>query len=296
MEYGPGDYGKRSEADFVAEMLAAKRKAIFLWPLQPDANHTCEGNVGAAILSFITAGIDMSSDDVWIVIARYSLPHGAACKDCVFGPKNSLAAAVREAQRFQAHFRVPPACLAALQTACPDSRTCDACQVSAGLAAGCSPAEVRDYCSRPRSKTDDRDSPAADRRFSWWFHADEKKANVTAALALLSDAGGAQVATSWLVYCNDTVDSHTGRFAFGDAPACALKARTPWTPLLAPALGKMGVRMERCLGHVDDAHTLRKFLERGEANLDDLVALVRAHGRGPGRVPHPQNSSAPAIY
>ena len=36
---------------------------------------------------------------------------------------------------------------------------------------------------------------ATKRRFAWWFHADEKKSNVAAALKLLSDAGGARVAT-----------------------------------------------------------------------------------------------------
>ena len=102
MEYGPGDYGKRFEEDYVNAMLAAKKKAIFLWPLQPAANQTCEGNVGDAIRSFVAGGADMASDDVWIVIARYGLPHGAACKDCVFGAKNSLVAAVRAAQRLQA--------------------------------------------------------------------------------------------------------------------------------------------------------------------------------------------------
>ncbi len=99
MEYGPGENGKRTEEDFVREMLAAKKKAIFLWPLQPSGNQTCEGNVGDAIRSFVARGMDMANDDVWIVIARYSLPK--PCTDCVYGETNSLLAAVREALRLQ---------------------------------------------------------------------------------------------------------------------------------------------------------------------------------------------------
>lgn len=119
---------------------------------------------------------------------------------------------------------------------------------------------------------------AADRRFAWWYHADEKSTNVMAALDLLRDAGGAQVASSWLVYCGDTIDPETGRFSFGNASACALEPPTPNTTLLAPALHAMGVEVERCVGHVDDAATLRKFLRNGDEALSDLVALVRAHG------------------
>jgi hyaluronoglucosaminidase len=117
------------------------------------------------------------------------------------------------------------------------------------------------------------------RNFAWWYHADGKGTNVSEALALLASAGGAEVASSFLVYCNDTVDPRSGRFVFGTTPACALRSPGPAGPvLLAPALRAMGVRMERCLGHVDDAQTLRRFLAFGDENLADLVALVRAHG------------------
>jgi hypothetical protein len=116
-----------------------------------------------------------------------------------------------------------------------------------------------------------------ERRFAWWYHAAVPNPNVTAALNLLRASGGAQVASSWLVYCNDTIDPQTGRFTFGSAPACALSPPTPNTTLLAPALRAMGVQMERCLGHVDDALTLRRFLLRGDENLAELAALVHEH-------------------
>ena len=52
-------------------------------------------------------------------------------------------------------------CLLALRAACPNSPAdhgtdgsgCDACRVGAGLAAGCSQAEVRSYCARERPST-----------------------------------------------------------------------------------------------------------------------------------------------
>jgi hypothetical protein len=131
MEYSPNDYGLRTEQTFVKEVLAAGRKAIFLWPVSPN-NRSLETNVFDAVSSFAQAcgnhtaptspcgpvkdptghgcacGMDMASDDVWIVIARYGLPQGVACgadSACVFGATNSMAAAVTEALRLQAAMR-----------------------------------------------------------------------------------------------------------------------------------------------------------------------------------------------
>ncbi len=124
MEYNPNDYGKRSEQIFVKEILAAGKKAIFLWPLTPN-NVSVETNVFDAISSFAQScsnhtpptapcgpgygcacGMDMASDNVWIVIARYGLPHGAACggadnSECVFGRSNSMVAATNQALRLR---------------------------------------------------------------------------------------------------------------------------------------------------------------------------------------------------
>jgi hypothetical protein len=128
MEYSPSGYGLRTEQTFVKEVLAAGHKAIFLWPVSLN-NRSLETNIFDAVSSFTQAcgnhtpptspcgpakdptghgcacGMNMASDDVWIVIARYGLPHGAACgpdSACVFGATNSMAAAVTEALRLQA--------------------------------------------------------------------------------------------------------------------------------------------------------------------------------------------------
>jgi hypothetical protein len=127
MEYSPDSYGLRSEQAFVEEVLSAGRRAIFLWPLALN-NRSLEVNVFDALSSFAqqcgnhtpptspcgprkdptghgcACGMDMGSDDVWVVIARYGLPHGAACgtdSACVFGSSNSMAAAVKQALRLQ---------------------------------------------------------------------------------------------------------------------------------------------------------------------------------------------------
>lgn len=121
MEYSPDDYGERTEQEFVKEMLAAEKKAIFLWPITPN-NVSVATNVFDAISSFAQSctnhtpptapcgppgcacGMNMASDDVWVVIARYGLPHGPACgadSECVFAPTNSMVAAVQEALRLR---------------------------------------------------------------------------------------------------------------------------------------------------------------------------------------------------
>ena len=51
MEYQPQDYGLRTEQTFVKEVLAAKKKAIFLWPLQAS-NRSHETDIFDAISSF----------------------------------------------------------------------------------------------------------------------------------------------------------------------------------------------------------------------------------------------------
>lgn len=121
MEYSPNGYGLRTEQTFVKDMLAAGKKAIFLWPIAP--NHvSVETNVFDAISSFAQScsnhtpptapcgppgcacGMDMASDDVWIVIARYGMPHGMACgsnSECIFGRSNSMVAATNEALRLR---------------------------------------------------------------------------------------------------------------------------------------------------------------------------------------------------
>eukprot|EP01052_Picozoa_sp_SAG31_P010001 SAG31_NODE_536_length_14340_cov_9.449196_2_plen_315_part_00 len=128
MEYSPNDYGLRSEQTFVQELLAAGHKAIFLWPLALN-NRSLERNIFDAITSFAQAcgnhtaptspcgpkkdptghgcacGMEMRSDNVWVVIARYGLPHGTKCgtdSACIFGPTNSMAAAVKQALQLQA--------------------------------------------------------------------------------------------------------------------------------------------------------------------------------------------------
>jgi hypothetical protein len=108
----------------------------------------------------------------------------------------------------------------------------------------------------------------ADRRFAWWYHAADKRTNVTAALELLE--ANPRAATSFLAYCNDTV-APSGRFAFGTTPACEPDGQ------LTAGLKKLGVGMERCLGHVDDAATLRALLANADEALADLVALVQAN-------------------
>ena len=54
MEYSPSDYGSRTEQTFVKEVLAAGRKAIFLWPVSPN-NRSLETNVFDAVSSFAQA-------------------------------------------------------------------------------------------------------------------------------------------------------------------------------------------------------------------------------------------------
>ena len=110
------------------------------------------------------------------------------------------------------------------------------------------------------------DRPTPSRSFSWWYHAASTSTNVTAALALLRSAGGRAVASSWLVYCGDTVAN--GTLAFGSPPACAT---------LGPALAAMGVAYERVVGHVDDLADFRALLA-SESAPGAFAGLVRAHG------------------
>eukprot|EP00658_Telonema_sp_P-2_P062308 TRINITY_DN50974_c0_g1_i3.p1 TRINITY_DN50974_c0_g1~~TRINITY_DN50974_c0_g1_i3.p1 ORF type:complete len:199 (+),score=42.61 TRINITY_DN50974_c0_g1_i3:182-778(+) len=100
MEFNPGDFGKRNEKDFVADVLAAGKKPFFL--LSPGADgHTQEQDVSDALESYIATGVDMASEDTYVVIARYGSatpqPCPASNPGCVYGAHNSVAAALRVA-------------------------------------------------------------------------------------------------------------------------------------------------------------------------------------------------------
>ena len=104
MEFSPGDYGKRNEKDFVVDILAAKKRPFFLFSPGADGRSQ-EDNVANALSYFNATGVPLHSDDVYVVIARYGSATPQPCPvsnpGCVYGDRNSVAAALRVALAFR---------------------------------------------------------------------------------------------------------------------------------------------------------------------------------------------------
>ena len=104
MEFNPGEYGKRNEMDFVVDVLAARKRPFFLFSPVTDGR-TQEDDVAQALSYYRAAGVPLHSDDVYVVIARYGSATPQPCPtsnpSCVYGDRNSVAAALRAALAFR---------------------------------------------------------------------------------------------------------------------------------------------------------------------------------------------------
>lgn len=94
--------------------------------------------------------------------------------------------------------------------------------------------------------------------------------NVTQVLELLRNEGGADVATSIMLYCGLTINT--------DGTLNSSQFPSPGCKLMIPALAEMGIRAEVVVGAARNISPVRKFIRSlKNESISALVAHVAAH-------------------
>lgn len=94
----------------------------------------------------------------------------------------------------------------------------------------------------------------------------KKAAAVNSTVALLKSAGGAKVATSLMLYCQDGIEAD-GSFKEGQNTGC---------DSMTPQLQAMGVGVERIVGSPSIAN-LRAAFKSPDGSIAAMVALAKKH-------------------
>jgi hypothetical protein len=97
MEFNPDDFGKRSEVDFIRNVLAAGKSAFFLLPFRNVAGNPSERQISGFINWLKGQGVNMGDGRIRFVLARYDQPHLP-----IAGSSNSIDSALKAAQRLKA--------------------------------------------------------------------------------------------------------------------------------------------------------------------------------------------------
>lgn len=96
MEFNPHDFGKRSEVDFIHNVLAAGKTAFFLLPFQNVAGNPTERQISGFINWLKSNGVNMSENRIRFVLARYDKPFLP-----ITGASNSIDSALKAAQKLK---------------------------------------------------------------------------------------------------------------------------------------------------------------------------------------------------
>lgn len=96
MEFNPDDFGKRSEVDFIHNVLAAGKSPIFLLPFRNRAGDPTEKQISQFINYLKGSKVSMSDNRIKFVIARYDKPYIP-----ISGATNSIDAALKAAEKLK---------------------------------------------------------------------------------------------------------------------------------------------------------------------------------------------------
>lgn len=96
MEFNPNDFGKRNEVDYINNVLAAGKVAMFLLPFINKAGYPTEKQITDFIQYLKSHNVNMSSNRILFVLARYDQPLLP-----ITGSTNSILSALHAAQRLK---------------------------------------------------------------------------------------------------------------------------------------------------------------------------------------------------
>lgn len=95
MEFNPDDFGKRSEVDFIHNVLAAGKTVFFLLPFRHVAGNPTEKQI-TSFIEYLKSHTSLTDNRIRFVLARYDKPPIP-----ISGTTNSIYAVLKAAQKLK---------------------------------------------------------------------------------------------------------------------------------------------------------------------------------------------------